>query len=98
MISLIHESIGIIIIFVSHNMADIAAMSDDVIVMDHGKIAMQGTPREVFSRGDELRSLGLGVPPAREIMDQMGRTIPELKSKALTVDEAAEEIRDYLDR
>ena len=98
MIRRIHEEMGIIIIFVSHNMGDVAEMSDRVIVMDHGKVAMSGTPREVFTHEEELESMGLGVPPVREIMRKVCREIPEITSIALSTDEAAEELRRYYRR
>lgn len=44
---------------VSHSMDDVAALAERVIVMNHGKVAMDGAPREVFSRGEELRAIGL---------------------------------------
>ena len=50
MIRQVHESQGGIIIFVSHNMADVAQLSDKVIVMSEGKAVMVGTPKEVFSQ------------------------------------------------
>ena len=71
MIKRIHSTMGIIIIFVSHNMTDIADMSDRIIVMDHGKNVLEGTPQEVFSRDAFLGQMGLGVPPAREIMNEI---------------------------
>ncbi len=71
MIRSIHDSMGIKIVFVSHNMADIAEMSDRVVVMNEGEIFLQGTPCEVFSRGDELGSIGLDVPPARRILNRI---------------------------
>ena len=98
MIETIRETSGMIIIFVSHNMGDVAELSDRVMVMDHGKIAMTGTPREVFSREEELEAMGLNVPPVRDIMRQIGRELPELTSIALTLDEAAEDISRYLAR
>lgn len=98
MIETIRETSGMIIIFVSHNMGDVAELSDRVMVMDHGKIAMTGTPREVFSREEELEVMGLNVPPVRDIMRQIGRELPELTSIALTLDEAAEDISRYLAR
>lgn len=97
MIRRVHRELGIIIIFVSHNMADIADMSDRVIVMDNGKIALEGTPEEVFSRGRFLAEIGLSVPPAREIMDRIQAEIPELQSKSLDTDGAAEDIKKYLE-
>ena len=96
MIELIREKMGIIIIFVSHNMADVAALSDRIIVMDGGKIAMEGTPREVFSHEKELSAMGLGVPPAREIMTKITAAFPEIESSALTADEAAADIKKVI--
>lgn len=96
MIRRIHEERNIMIIFVSHNMADVASMSDRVIVMNGGRIFLEGTPSEVFSRYEELTSIGLDVPPAREIMNRVSAAVPGLESSALTADEAAEDIRRYL--
>lgn len=93
MIRGIHESLGIIIIFVSHNMADIASLSDRVVVMDNAGIVMQGTPREVFSDEERLTSMGLDVPPARSIVNRISAAIPAVHSEALTIDEAADDIR-----
>ena len=95
MIETINASMNMIIIFVSHNMADVAKLSDRVLVMDKGKIAMQGTPREVFSHEDELSSMGLGVPPVRGILKQIREAVPGFESDALTAEEAAEDIRNY---
>jgi energy-coupling factor transport system ATP-binding protein len=95
MIETINASMNMIVIFVSHNMADVARLSDRVLVMDKGKIAMQGTPREVFSHEDELSSMGLGVPPVRDILKKIKEAVPGFESDALTTDEAAEDIRKY---
>ena len=95
MIENIRSTMKTIIIFVSHNMADVARMSDRVIVMNHGRIALQGTPREVFSHEEELESMNLGVPPVRELLRQIKAKVPEFRSDALTMDEAAEDIRRF---
>ena len=97
MVRRIHDEMGIILIFVSHNMADIAEMSDRVMVMSKGKVALEGTPAEVFSQGDRLAEMGLGVPPAREIADLISRRAPGFASEALTIDEAASDIRKYME-
>lgn len=59
MIRRIHSEMGITLIFVSHNMADIADMCDRVIVMSEGRIALDGTTREVFSDRERLSEMGL---------------------------------------
>jgi energy-coupling factor transport system ATP-binding protein len=97
MVRRIHDEMGVTLIFVSHNMADIAALSDKVIVMSSGSIAMSGTPAEVFSRGEELAGMGLGLPPAKEITDLIKSRAAKFESEALTNDEAAADIRKYLE-
>ena len=98
MIRRIRREMGIIIIFVSHNMADVAEMSDRVLVMDHGKVALEGTPQEVFLQEEALGAMGLGVPPAREIINQIKAAVPSFQSDAMTIEEAAEDINKYLQR
>ena len=97
MVRRIHDEMGIILIFVSHNMGDIAEMSDRVMVMSDGKVALEGTPAEVFSQSDRLAEMGLGVPPAREITELIKSKAPQFTSEALTVDEAAEDIKKYME-
>ena len=97
MVRRIHEEMGIILIFVSHNMGDIAEMSDRVMVMSGGKVALEGTPAEVFSHSDKLAEMGLDVPPAREIAELIKSRAPRFESEALTIDEAAKDIRKYME-
>ena len=97
MVRRIHDEMGIILIFVSHNMADIAEMSDRVMVMSDGKVALEGTPAEVFSQAGKLAEMGLGVPPAREITELIKSRAGRFKSEALTIDEAAEDIKRYME-
>lgn len=61
------DSTGSTVIIVSHNMDDIARISDRLVVLAEGKVAMDGTPGEVFSQPEKLRSFGLSVPKATEI-------------------------------
>ena len=53
---------GSTVIFVSHSMEDVARTAHRIIVLNHGKIVMDGTPDEVFERADELVKMGLNVP------------------------------------
>lgn len=98
MVRRIHDEMGIILIFVSHNMADIAEMSDRVMVMNGGKVVLEGTPAEVFSQGDKLSAMGLGVPPAKEIVDLIKSKNSGFVSEALSVEEAAADIRKYMEK
>lgn len=97
MIRRIHDEMGIILILVSHNMADIASLSDKIIVMNEGSIALSGTVEEVFSQGEKLASMGLGLPPAKEIADLIKSRVPAFRSNALTPDGVAADIKRYLE-
>lgn len=98
LIKAIHTKTGKTIIFVSHNMSDIAEMSDKVLVIDKGEIALQGTPMEVFSHHEELEEMGLGVPPVMEIMKEISEEVPNLDVNILTIEEAASEIMKHAKR
>ena len=67
----LHRDTGATIVMVSHSMDDVASLAERVIVMNHGRVAMDGTPREVFSRGAELRAIGLDVPQAVMLADKL---------------------------
>lgn len=96
MVKNIHETERNIIFLVSHNMNDIARMSDKVIVMDRGKVAMEGPPAEVFLRENELRNMGLALPDSMEITMRLKRAGMDINSVCLTMDEAADEIAKVL--
>ena len=62
---------GITLVMVSHNMNDIARLADRMLVLDRGEIAFLGTPEEVFSHPVELREIGLGVPHAQRMANEL---------------------------
>ena len=75
----LHEDAGNTIVMVSHSMDDIASLAQRIIVMNKGRVAMDGTPREVFSRPQELMEMHLGVPAAARLalrLREMGYSIP----------------------
>jgi energy-coupling factor transport system ATP-binding protein len=72
MIRSVRERTGNIVILVSHNMDDIASMSDRVFVMDRGRLARVGGPAEIFADADYLRGVGLGLPPAADMALDLG--------------------------
>ena len=71
MIKRLHEESGTTIVMVSHSMDDVASLAERVIVMNHGKVVMDGAPREVFSQGKALREIGLDVPQAVLLADKL---------------------------
>ena len=96
MVQEIHEREKNITIFVSHNMNDIARMSDQVLVIDKGRLAMDGTPQEVFASEEELKAMGLALPDAAEIVSQLRKKGMELPAGCLNVEEAADAIATAL--
>lgn len=93
----IHRQEGMTFLLVSHNMGDIAELADRVLVMNRGKLVMNGTPAEVFARGEQLREMGLGLPPATEFMERLKERLPEIDAAALNIEDAAKEICRYLE-
>ena len=77
------------IILVTHSMEDIAGLANRLIVIDQGEVRMDGTPREVFSREEELEAMGLAVPQITKITRLLKAGGLSVDDKALTVDEAA---------
>lgn len=98
MVKTIHEREKNIIFLISHNMNDIARMSDKILVMDHGRLAMEGTPSEVFSRGEELKAMGLALPDVMELTLRLKAAGMNIGRDCLTMDEAADEIAKVLGR
>ena len=88
---------GITVILITHFMEE-AAQSDRVVVLHHGAIAMDGTPREVFSRVEEVKALGLDVPPMAELADMLREGGLPLPAGILTVDDMAKELTQCLSR
>ncbi|HIV80792.1 MAG TPA: energy-coupling factor transporter ATPase [Candidatus Avanaerovorax faecigallinarum] len=98
MIEEIKEISGNITIFVSHNMADVAALADKVMVMDRGRLLMMGTPKEVFAQKDRLKEAGLSAPPVTELMVELKEKGAAVDDTVLSLKEAEEEIYRFLTR
>lgn len=78
------EKTGATVLIVSHNMDDVARLSERIIVFDHGKIAMDGTPEEIFSQPERLISMGLTVPHSTAVAMELRRLGLELPWAAYT--------------
>ena len=83
------KDLGCTVIMVSHSMDDIARCADRVIVLDRGSAVMKGTPREIFSREEELKDLSLSVPQAVTLSHMLIRKGLSLPSDLITADELA---------
>lgn len=96
-ISQLNKEEGITVVLITHHM-DEAANADRVVVVDDGKIVIEGTPREVFSKVETLKELGLDVPQTVELFDGLSKSGINIRHDVLTVDEAIECLKDYINK
>lgn len=85
-IKILNREMGITVVLITHYM-DEAAEADRTIVMDSGKIVLDGTPREVFKKVELLKSLGLDVPQVTELVYELSKLGIDLPKDILTADE-----------
>jgi len=83
---------GLTVILVSHSMEDVAKYADRIIAMNSGKIAFDGTPKEVFRHYKELERMGLSAPQVTYVMQEMKDLGLPVNTDVSTVEEAKEEI------
>jgi energy-coupling factor transporter ATPase len=84
------------VVLASHTMEDLARLADRIYVLVAGRVALEGSPRQVFAQGAELARVGLGVPVATEVMRKLRERGVPVRLDCLTVEEAAAEIRTLL--
>ena len=92
MVCRIHKERGLTILLVSHNMDDAARLADRILVLDKGHLAMDGTPKEVFSRREELHAIGLSAPSSSELLALLKEKGLNVRTDIFDEDEAADEI------
>ena len=82
---------GITIVLITHHMNE-AAMADRVVVMDDGHVVMDGRPREILTRMEDLRAIGLDVPHTVELLHGLREDGFDVPLDALTVEECADAV------
>lgn len=92
MIRDLHTAGGLTVIMVSHSMDDISTLATRLVVMSRGELVMTGTPREVFTQQEKLRSIGLGVPQAAELTHALIAEGFDLPGDLYTLDEVCHAI------
>ena len=84
------------IIFVSHSMEDIARISDRILVMNHGEKLLFDTTQNVFAKAEELEKVGLRIPQITKIMRMLKKRGINVNTNILTIEQAFNEIINYL--
>ena len=92
----LNKELGITVILITHYM-DEAVKADRVVVMDGGRIAMDGTPKEVFRNVEKMKKLGLDVPQATELAYRLRKKGFKLPDDILDENECAEAILRILE-
>ena len=95
-IAALHKMRGITIILVSHSMEDIAKYVERLIVMNHGEMVFDDTPKNVFSHYKELEEMGLAAPQITYIMHALSENGLNVDTTATTVEEARDTILEAL--
>lgn len=83
---------GATVVMVTHNMDAAAQFADRVLVLDHGRVFLEGTPQKVFSHAVELRRIGLGVPRAAKFAAELRERGLDLPQGIITIDGLANEL------
>lgn len=87
----LNKKYGKTIIYITHYMEE-AIIADKIIVLDKGKIALEGGGREVFSKVDQMKRLGLTVPQVTEVAYELGKKGVKFDKLPLNIDEFLESI------
>ena len=85
----LNEEKNITVVYITHKMEE-ALLADKIIVMKQGKIEMQGTPGEVFSKVEQIKELGLEVPIAAEVAAELRASGQQIPENTITPEELAE--------
>ena len=87
-----HKAQNATIILVSHSMEEVARSVDRLVVVNDGKIPFHGTPREVFTHGDELEAMGLGVPQMTRVFYRLRQMGVDIDPSVYTIEQAKQAI------
>ncbi len=93
-----NKTTGSTVIFVSHNMDDVALVADRVLVLSEGQIVMNGTVPEVYSKGSELLKLGLDVPEITRVFLKLHDNGFDVPTDVYTVKDGKEKLLEFLKR
>lgn len=95
-IAKLRDEMGITVVLVSHSMEDVAKYVDRIIVMNQGSVMYDDEPRKVFQHYKELEEVGLAAPQVTYIMQELKKKGLQVKTDAITIEEAKNEILKVL--
>ncbi|NLK07758.1 MAG: energy-coupling factor transporter ATPase [Firmicutes bacterium] len=92
----LHKERALTVVFVSHNMAEVAKIAKRLVVMENGGIAMEGSPEKIFVDSEKLQGIGLGVPDMTLLMQRLRERGWSLPASVLTIEAAEAAILEAL--
>lgn len=92
----LHKQLNMTTVLVSHSMEDIARLTERIIVLNKGKIEMDGRPSSIFKDVDRLETIGLSAPQITYLMKRLQEIYPEINTEILTVGDACRELTKFL--
>lgn len=92
----LHTNTGITVVLVSHSMEDVAKYVNRIIVMNRGSKVFDDVPKKIFSYKKELEEMGLAAPSISYIMNDLNMAGMPVKTDAITIEEACNEISKLL--
>ena len=99
MFQALHKEKELTTILVTHNMEDAAKYSDHIIVMNNGKVYIEGSPKEIFSKPEQLYQVGLDLPESIQLMKKLEETFDvSLPKDVFSIEEIANQIERLLKR
>lgn len=96
LISRLHKQYKMTIVLVSHSMEDMGKYAKKLLVLNHGKIFVKGSPKEVFKLEKELCAMGLKIPEAAYILNRLKENGWRIEDVAVTAEAAADIIFNYV--
>jgi len=94
----LHRQTGNTVIIISHNMEDIAKIAHRVIVMNEGRIELDGSVATVFREADRLESIGLTIPQISVFIRKLKKIVPDIREDIFTIEDAKNELLKILKR
>ncbi len=96
MVERIRSGRELTIFFITHDMDAAASLATRVLVMDGGRLALNGSPRDVFARREELAAMGLDLPAPARLLCRLKERGIDIRTDALTADEAEQWLSEIL--
>ncbi len=88
----LNQGRGLTVVAVTHRLEQIASLADNCMILEQGRIVMQGSPSQLFSRVEELRRRGLALPPVTELMHELAAAGLPFSTALFSIEEARREI------